>query len=358
MTALAAAIRAFEQAPVPDKLTLMGIDYLCGAAGKRLSRLPAQTERLFAQAMLDHPIAENTAEANEQHYELPAEFFELALGPNRKYSCCLYAGADTLGAAEDRALRETCAHADLKDGQQVLELGCGWGSLSLWMAERYPLSRIVSVSNSHSQRSFIEAQAAGRGLTNLTVVTADMNQFDADAALGGRRFDRVVSVEMFEHMANWPTLLERVRGWMKPDGRLFLHVFTHKTTPYAFDRNDDADWIAQHFFTGGVMPSHTLIHQFGSLFEVEQDWRWSGEHYRRTAMDWLANFDRNDARIRQILAEVYGPDARLWRRRWRLFFLSVAGLFGHAGGSEWGVSHYRLSPAPDSRGANDPGEGR
>jgi cyclopropane-fatty-acyl-phospholipid synthase len=351
MTALAAAIRAFEQTSVPDKLTLMGIDYLCGAAGKRLSRLPPETERLFAQAMLDHPIAENTVEANDQHYELPAEFFALALGPHRKYSSCLYTGAaETLGQAEAQALAETCAHADLQDGQQVLELGCGWGSLSLWMAEHFPGSTIVSVSNSHSQRRFIETEAAARGLTNLSVVTADMNQFNADV-LGGARFDRVVSVEMFEHMANWPALLSRVRDWLKPDGRLFLHVFTHKSTPYSFNRHDDADWIAQHFFTGGVMPSHTLIHQFGSLFEVEREWRWSGEHYRRTAMDWLANFDRNDARIREILAEVYGLDAGLWRRRWRLFFLSVAGLFGHDDGSEWGVSHYRLVAA--ATGAND-----
>jgi cyclopropane-fatty-acyl-phospholipid synthase len=354
MNAIAAAIHAFEQTPVPDRLTLLGIDYLCGAADKRLARLPPETERLFAQAMLDHPIAENTREANEQHYELPAEFFALALGPHRKYSCCLYESpSDTLGDAEARALMQTCEHADLKDGQQVLELGCGWGSLSLWMAARYPASRIVSVSNSNSQRASIEKLAAARGLTNLKVITADMNAFDADAALGGLRFDRVVSVEMFEHMANWPRLLERVRGWMQPDGRLFLHVFTHRTTPYSFDRNDKADWIAQHFFTGGVMPSHHLIHQFGSLFEVEQDWRWSGEHYRRTAMDWLANFDRNDTRIRQILTEVYGKDARLWRRRWRLFFLSVAGLFGHDQGAQWGVSHYRLSPARDLRSAND-----
>ena len=351
MNALAAAIHAFERKPCPDKLTLMGIDYLCGAADKRLQRLPPETERLFAQGMLDHPIAENTDEANEQHYELPAEFFELALGPHRKYSSCFYAGStDTLGQAEARALALTCDHADLMDGQDVLELGCGWGSL--WMAEHYPNSRIVSVSNSNSQRLYIQSQMVARGLTNLKVVTADMNQLD-DAALAGQRFDRVVSVEAVAHMSNWPALLERVRGWIKDDGRLFLHVFTHRTTPYAFDRNDKADWIAQHFFTGGVMPSHHLIHQFGSLFEVEQDWRWSGEHYRRTAMDWLANFDRNDARIRQILAEVYGPDAGLWRRRWRLFFLSVAGLFGHAAGAEWGVSHYRLSPAPDPRSAND-----
>ena len=346
MNAIAATIRAVENAPIPDGLTLLGIDYLCGAANKRLVGQPPQAEAAFAQGMLAHPIAENTDEANEQHYELPAEFFALALGPRRKYSCCLYlTPRDALAEAEDHALSETAEHAGLEDGQDVLELGCGWGSLSLWMAQRYPRSRIVSVSNSRSQRAFIEGEAQARGLANLTVITCDMNRFDADAALHGRRFDRVVSVEMFEHMANWPALLERVKGWIKPDGRLFVHVFTHRSTPYRFDKDDQADWIAQHFFTGGVMPSHGLIRQFGGLFRVEDEWKWSGEHYRRTAMDWLANFDRNDARIRAILAEVYGPDAKLWRRRWRLFFLSVAGLFGHAGGSEWGVSHYRLKPA-------------
>ena len=346
MNALAATIRTVEQTPVPDGLMLLGIDYLCGAANRRLTGQPTHAEAAFAQGMAAHPIAENTDEANEQHYELPAEFFTLALGPRRKYSCCLYqAPQDTLAQAEANALRETAEHADLRDGQTVLELGCGWGSLSLWMAERYPRSRIVSVSNSQSQRQFIEAQARARGLTNLQVITCDMNRFDAEAELGPVRFDRVVSVEMFEHMANWPALLARVKGWMKPDGRLFVHVFTHRSTPYRFDKDDRSDWIAQHFFTGGVMPSHGLIRHFDGLFQVEQEWKWSGEHYRRTAMDWLANFDRNDARIRRILAEVYGPDAKLWRRRWRLFFLSVAGLFGHAGGSEWGVSHYRLTPA-------------
>ena len=346
MNALAATIRAFEQAPVPDRLALLGIDYLCAAANRRLNGQPSHVEAAFAEGMRSHPIAENTEEANAQHYELPAEFFTLALGPRRKYSCCLYGtAADTLADAEEQALAQTALNAGLADGQEVLELGCGWGSLSLWMAERYPRSRIVSVSNSLSQRRFIEAEAVVRGLANLRVVTCDMNRFDAGDELGPRRFDRVVSVEMFEHMANWPALLERVKGWLKPDGRLFLHVFTHRSTPYRFDKDDQGDWIAQHFFTGGVMPSHGLIRHFDGLFAVEQEWRWSGEHYRRTAVDWLGNFDRNDARIRQILAEVHGPDARLWRRRWRLFFLSVAGLFGHAGGSEWGVSHYRLRPA-------------
>ena len=346
MNALASAIQIAEQAPIPDRLTRLGIDCLVGAARRRMSRAPADVEQAFARDMHVRAVAEHVAAANSQHYELPAEFFTLALGPRRKYSSCYYATAqDTLAEAEAGALTLTAEHADLADGQDVLELGCGWGSLSLWMAERFPRSRIVSVSNSQSQRRFIQSVAAARRLENLEVITADMNGFDAGEALDGRRFDRVVSVEMFEHMANWPRLLERVRSWLKPEGRLFLHVFTHKTSPYRFDVDDKTDWIAQHFFTGGVMPSHGLIRQFGGLFQVEAEWTWSGEHYRRTAMDWLANFDRNDARIREILLKVYGPDARLWRRRWRLFFLSVAGLFGHQGGSEWGVSHYRLAPA-------------
>jgi cyclopropane-fatty-acyl-phospholipid synthase len=290
--------------------------------------------------MTAHPIAENTADANAQHYEVPAEFFRLVLGPRRKYSSCLYAAANsTLAEAEEHALSETCAHAGLADGQDVLELGCGWGSLSLWMAEHYPASRITAVSNSHSQRAAIEAAAAERGLSNLTVITQDMNDFETSA-----RFDRVVSVEMFEHMSNWRALLSRVANWLRADGRLFLHVFTHRDTPYRFDMNDKEDWIAQHFFTGGIMPSHGLIHRFSDLLLVENEWRWSGEHYRRTAMDWLANFDRHSDAIDVILRQVYGADLIMWKRRWRVFFLATAGLFGDSGGSVWGVSHYRLRP--------------
>ena len=262
----------------------------------------------------------------------------LILGPRRKYSCCLYPDAGTnLIAAEDYALAETADHAELADGQRILELGCGWGSLSLWMAEKYPRAQITSVSNSASQRSYITEQAQARGLANLRVITADMNDFNID-----QRFDRVVSVEMFEHMANWRGLLARVRNWLTPGGKLFLHVFTHETTPYRFDHKDQTDWIAQHFFTGGLMPSHQLIREFPDLFHCEKSWRWSGDHYRRTAFDWLRNFDRNRASIDVILADVYGKDAALWRRRWRLFFLATAGLFGHDDGADWGVSHYLL----------------
>jgi cyclopropane-fatty-acyl-phospholipid synthase len=290
--------------------------------------------------MNGRPVAEHADAANRQHYELPAEFFDYILGPRRKYSCCLYADpGESLESAEDRALVETALHADLADGQDILELGCGWGSLSLWMAERYPNASITAVSNSQGQREFIEAEAARRGLGNLRIVTADMNAFTPSVA-----FDRVVSVEMFEHMANWQPLLRRIRDAVRPDGRLFLHVFSHRHSPYRFDRDNREDWIARHFFTGGIMPSHGLIRQFGELFTVEAEWRWSGVNYQRTALDWLRRYDRNADAIAAILRRVYGRDWMLWRRRWRLFFLATAGLFGHTGGSEWGVSHYRLSP--------------
>jgi cyclopropane-fatty-acyl-phospholipid synthase len=207
------------------------------------------------------------------------------------------------------------------------------------MARHYPSARIVAVSNSRSQRAFIAAHATAQGLRNLEVVTADMNDFAPSG-----RFDRVVSVEMFEHMANWRALLTRVRTWLAHDGRLFLHVFAHRQTPYRFDAENRSDWIARHFFTGGVMPSHGLIREFGDCLAVEAEWRWSGQHYQRTALDWLANYDRNADAIAPILRSVYGADAPLWQRRWRMFFLAVAGLFGHDGGDVWGVSHYRLRP--------------
>ena len=340
MSLLASTIDLAERAPLPDVALRFGVNALVANARRRLRSGPTDVEQTFASAMTDHPVALHTGEANAQHYELPEEFFGLVLGPRRKYSSCLYgAGVESLAAAEDLALNETCAHADLKDGQEILELGCGWGSLSLWMAQTLPAARITAVSNSHSQRRYIEARASEQGLTNLKVVTADMNEFQADGD-----FDRVVSVEMFEHMSNWRTLLERVRCWLKPSGRLFIHVFSHRTTPYRFDHRDDADWIGRYFFTGGIMPSHGLMKQFPDLFEVEADWVWNGRHYERTALDWLANYDRNSLEIMRILKGVYGAEAGVWFKRWRLFFLATANLFGHRSGEEWAVSHYRLRP--------------
>jgi cyclopropane-fatty-acyl-phospholipid synthase len=339
MTLKSAALRAFESLPLADSLTNAGISFLVEQTRRNLRRQPDR-EAAFVADMSNHPIAESPEAANRQHYELPPEFFALALGPRRKYSCCLYRTADeTLAEAEDNALAETALHAGLGDGQDILELGCGWGSLSLWMAERFPGARITSVSNSRGQRQFIEGEIRSRGLRNLRIVTADMNDFQAEG-----RYDRIVSVEMFEHMANWRPLLERTRSWLRPDGRLFLHVFSHKTAPYRFDRTNPDDWVAQHFFTGGLMPSHGMIRRFDDLFAVEDEWWWNGVNYRRTALDWLANYDREAIAVARILREVYGKDWALWRCRWRLFFLATAGLFGHADGEEWGVSHYRLTP--------------
>ena len=334
---MAAALQLFEGAPLPDFARRGAIDLMVGATRQRLGASRA-AEAAFAHQMTDFPIAEHVVAANRQHYELPAAFFERVLGPHLKYSCCFFEpGIDDLGEAEAEALRQTALNAGLADGQSILELGCGWGSLSLWMASTFPNAKVVSVSNSASQRAFIEAKALAGGYRNLQVVTADMNDFATD-----QRFDRIVSVEMFEHMANWRDLLRRARLWLQPEGRLFLHVFSHRTAPYRFDVRDKADWIAQHFFTGGIMPSHGLIRHFDDLFTVEAEWRWSGEHYARTARAWLANYDRHAEEIAAILGEVYGRDATLWGRRWRLFFLATEGLFGHRSGEEWGVSHYRL----------------
>jgi cyclopropane-fatty-acyl-phospholipid synthase len=334
------ATLAAERLDLPDAATRAAINLMVSRTARKLS-VDGQSDAAFVADMQSHPIAVHTQAANAQHYELPPEFFGHVLGPHRKYSSCLYAaGDDTLEAAEARALTETACHAALEDGQRILELGCGWGSLSLWMAQRFPASRITAVSNSHGQRGFIEAEARRRGLHNLTVITADMNAFTPDGV-----FDRIVSVEMFEHMANWHALLARVHGWLAPEGRVFLHVFTHRDAPYRFDHGDQTDWIAQHFFTGGLMPSHGLITQFRDLFAVEDEWRWAGRHYERTALAWLENFDRNRNQVDALLTATYGRDAAVWRRRWRLFFLAVAGLFGHAGGHVWGVSHYRLRPA-------------
>ena len=340
MNLTAYAITALERAPTPDPLLRAGVDFLVSRAVRRLRRLPADAEKDFASEMERYPIALCTQAANEQHYELPPGFFELFLGPRRKYSCCLYDLPDvSLDLAEARALDETIEHAALADGQKILELGCGWGALTLRMAERFPQALITAVSNSQGQRSYIEKQAQKRGLENLRVLTADMNDFSIDS-----QFDRIVSIEMFEHMANWRKLLLAARSWLEPHGCLFLHVFAHRNRPYRFDAHDKNNWIAQHFFTGGVMPSHGLIRSFGDLFTIEREWRWSGRHYERTAMDWLSNFDANREAIDRHLVTVYGNAASLWRTRWRLFFFATAGLFGSQGGEEWGVSHFLLRP--------------
>lgn len=335
-----------ERVPLPDVVLRAAVR---GRVGRRLARerrggIDAQSERFRALvARLDaQPVAVDTDAANAQHYEVPAAFFGLCLGPRRKYSCALWPpGVDDLAAAEDAMLETYLSRARLEDGQDVLDLGCGWGSLSLWLAGRHPSGRILAVSNSRSQRAYIEAEAARRGLTNLEVVTADANTFEP-----GRRFDRVVSVEMLEHVRNLRTMLDRVAGWLRPDGRLFVHVFTHRTVAFEFDPARRSDWIARHFFTGGTMPSDDLVIHLAGRLRIEDHWRVDGRHYARTARAWLQNLDEGRDAALEILADAHGPgEAMLRLRRWRLFFLACEGLWGYRGGSEFIVSHYLFRPA-------------
>ena len=341
MSFVSRIIGTAERVPLPDLIIRAAIQRLCSRTATRLASASAESDAAFADEMAARAIAEHTGEANAQHYEVPAAFFAQVLGPNRKYSSCFYKEpTSTLQEAEEEALRQTIEHAELADGQEILELGCGWGSLSLSMARRFPNAEITAVSNSPAQRDYIEQVAASRGLQNIRVVTADINLFDPD-----RQFDRIVSVEMFEHILNWRGSMTRLRSWLRPGGRFFMHVVTHRSGAYSFDRGDGEDWVAQHFFSGRVMPSHHLIRQYADLFEVEKEWRWSGAHYQRSALDWLDNFDSHRDEIEAILRGVYGNDTPLWMRRWRWFFLATAGLFGYAEGSEWGVSHYRMKAA-------------
>lgn len=341
------AIEWTEKGVVPDAVVRAGIRRLLRQrldeiAADDAARAAALSEA-FVATLRAAPLALLTDRANEQHYELPPAFFDAVLGTHRKYSSGWWpAGVNDLDAAEAAALQATCERAELVDGQHVLELGCGWGSLSLWMAERFPASRIVSVSNSQAQRSFIQAEAMRRGLPNLQVLTCDINRFTTDA-----RFDRVVSVEMFEHLRNWPEAFRRVRGWLAPEGRFFMHVFVHRSTPYAFEPRDDSDWMSRHFFSGGMMPSDDLALRCQDEFRVLRQWRWDGTHYARTAEAWLANMERRRPAVWSALQQAYGADgAGLWWVRWRLFFLSCAELFGYDSGQQWWVAHYLFGARP------------
>lgn len=345
------AIDCVERGWVPDRLVRSAIRRLCS---KRLSSLnagspeaEADQRRAFVEAALQSPIALVPEKANEQHYEVPAAFYEQVLGARRKYSCCYWPeGVTTLNDAETAALAETCRHAELEDGMQILELGCGWGSLTLWIAEHYPQSHITAVSNSHSQRTAIEQLARERGCADrVHVITADMNDFEPD-----QQFDRVVSVEMFEHMRNYARLLNRISDWLVDDGKLFVHIFCHRKYVYEFSDQNADDWMARHFFTGGIMPADDWFSHFGEDMQVEQQWRWNGRHYQQTAEAWLDNLDQRREQILPILTDTYGAlQARRWWMRWRLFFLAVAELFGYDSGEEWYVSHYLLSKATMNR---------
>lgn len=330
-----------ESGIIPDSFIRTGIRRLVQQRKMQVSGQNGVELDAFVSMMNQSPVALVPAVANEQHYEVPAAFFTEVLGSHRKYSCCNWgAGVRNLDEAEERSLRISCERAKIEDGMNVLDLGCGWGSLSLWIAAHYPACNVTSVSNSASQREFIEKEAASLGLSNIRIITADMNDFDTD-----QTFDRVVSVEMFEHMRNYATLFERISRWLNEDGFFFMHIFCHKSAAYEYLDNGPQDWMSRHFFSGGIMPSGDLPSRFQERLVLSDQWRWSGLHYQRTAEAWLKNMDKRKATIMPILEATYGTkDAGRWWMRWRIFFLAVSEMFGADEGREWGVGHYLFRP--------------
>jgi cyclopropane-fatty-acyl-phospholipid synthase len=333
---------------VPDPLIRVGIRRLLRERLREQARGDRDEQTAARQRMLDTmrrgPIAVATDKANEQHYEVPAAFFRKVLGARLKYSSGYWPeGVGDLDAAEEAMLELTCRRAMLEDGMRVLDLGCGWGSMGLWVAEKFPSGSVLCVSNSSSQREFIEAEARQRELGNIEVVTADMNDFHPEGS-----FDRVISVEMFEHMRNVEALLDRIAGWLSSTGRLLVHVFCHREFAYFYEDRGSSDWMARHFFTGGTMPSYDLYQDLRSVLVVEKRWQIDGRHYEKTLLAWLHK--TNDARdeILEIFRDVYGPDrAAMWFRRWRVFFIACAQMFGYQDGREWFVSHHRFRPCDE-----------
>lgn len=345
-------IRLAEAGWLPDSLIRLGMQrlirqrkhqILAGTDSEKLARYNTLLSRL-AQG----PVAELTDKANQQHYEVPAEFFRHSLGPRLKYSCCYWSPeVTTLEDAEIAALKETCRTADLQNGHKILELGCGWGSLSLWMAEQFQDSQIVAVSNSRSQKTFIDQQAAQRGFSNLTVQTCDINDFQTEQI-----FDRVVSVEMFEHVRNHRELMRRIESWLAPDGRLFVHIFCHASAAYLFEDEDSSSWMAREFFSGGIMPSADLLINCQSFLELEERVTWNGRHYERTSNAWLELMDQQSDEVARIFQDTYGANWKQWRQRWRMFYMACAELFGFDNGDQWFVTHYRFQkPAKSTSGA-------
>jgi cyclopropane-fatty-acyl-phospholipid synthase len=337
-----------EKRLLPDWLVRYGIRRLLASRLQQEASALASEKTLaeFADELKQEPIAILTDKANEQHYEVPSQFFELVLGPRLKYSCCWYPDPHTpLDNAEEEMLRLTCQRAEIADGMKILDLGCGWGSLSLWLAQQYPQAQITSVSNSGTQREFIQGRCRALGLNNVTTITANVREYTTS-----EKFDRVVSIEMFEHVRNYQQLLSRIAGWLNPSGKLFVHIFCHRELAYRFETEGDTNWMGRHFFSGGLMPAYDLFSHFQDDLHIAHRWKIDGRHYARTCWDWLANLDRNQRQLLDMFTLGLGPsEAKLALQRWRMFFMACAELFQYREGTEWFVAHYLFEPtAPHS----------
>ena len=330
-----------EKNILPDWLIRIGIRRLLEQRLREEKKGNIYEQQAHLMELIDFlkssPIAVNTHDANKQHYEIPAAFFKYVMGRHMKYSSGYWRNDSvSIDQSEEEMLELTADRAELEDGMNILELGCGWGSLSLFMATKYPNAKITGVSNSRTQKEYIDAETKKRGLKNLTIITADMNTFSIR-----KKFDRVVSVEMFEHMRNYEKLLEKVASFIVDGGKLFVHIFTHKTYAYLFDVKDETDWMSEYFFSGGMMPSDDLLLYFQNHIAIQKHWHVSGIHYSKTSEMWLRNMDAHESEIRSIFAGTYGEQyVTKWWSYWRIFFMSCAELWGYNGGKEWMVSHY------------------
>lgn len=332
-------LRLIQLGLLPDRLVRFGIKRLL--LQRIRQELNLKRKSSFIDSMRKGPVAIQTAAANEQHYEVPTEFYLKVLGHRLKYSSCLWTKEiRDLDSSELAMLDLTVGRAGIIDGMDILELGCGWGSLTLYMAARFPGCHITAVSNSRTQKAFIDAQAAKQGLKNVSIITADMNDFQAPA-----KYDRIVSVEMFEHMRNYEMLLERIASWLKTDGRLFVHIFVHDQLAYPFETGEENDWMARYFFTGGLMPSFDIFTYFSRHLSVEQSWAVNGTHYEKTLNAWLEKMDTQRKELTPLFKSTYGKDWQTWWAYWRIFFMACAELFGYHQGKEWYVGHYLLRPA-------------
>ncbi|GMI18743.1 hypothetical protein TrLO_g14366 [Triparma laevis f. longispina] len=337
-------VKATKTGLVPDKLVRAGIRILMEGRNQSLISMScderAAAKLAHVKSQKTSAIATHTNVANEQHYEVPTTVYDLCLGPHKKYSGCEFdTDNETLEDAEVRALTTICERAELEDGQSVLDMGCGWGSFSLFAAAKYPNGRFTAVSNSATQKAYIDEKAHERGITNLTVITAEINAWKNVVA----QFDRVVTVEMLEHLKNYEKLLSRVASWLKPTGKLFVHMFTHATQPYHFDDG----WMARTFFTGGQMPSSDLLLYFQSHLTIENQWAVNGHNYQLTSERWLENCDTHKIALIKILDDTYGQGEGYGKWiEWRLFFLACAECFGYNKGETWYVSHYLFNNSP------------